>query len=400
LTRNAKASAIREQPGALFEKFEIYLEENMTNRLRIQMWRLLSTVLVAIPLLTVFCLAAAAQQFGPWSAPVNLGSTVNSACDDQHPTLSKGGLSLIFSSTRPQDPILNSCDVALHLWVSRRDSLDSPWQTPLPLTMLNSPDNSPFFDYAPNLTTDGHWLFFHSSRSEGSCTGGGLAELWAAHRQDNHDDFGWETPINLGCTLNISGASDAGPNFWEDDTTGTLYLYFTRNLMPANPDGFSIYLSTCNADLESCNRQQLWGTAELIGELSSSVRDTRTAIRRRDGLEMIVTSRRCNSPIPAIDAHLCSTLSAGGLDLWVSTRDAVQLSQENWSIPVDLNHDNLNKCSQLGIAPCPVVNTSVNDGAPALSWDGQTMIFYSNRPGGSGGNDLYVSTRTKVTGPN
>ncbi len=368
----------------------------MTNRLRIQMWRLLPAVLVATALLAVFCSAAAAQQFGPWSTPVNLSSTVNSACDDQHPTLSKDGLSLIFSSTRPQDPTLTSCDVALHLWVSQRDSLDSPWQAPLPLTMLNSPDNSPFQEHAPNLTTDGHWLFFHSSRNEGSCNGGGLAELWAARRQDKRNDFGWETPINLGCTLNISGADNAGPNFWEDDTTGTLYLYFTRNLTHANPDGFSIYLSTCSADLDSCNRQQLWGTADRVAQLSSSVRDTRTAIRRRDGLEMIVTSRRCNSPIPPIDIQLCSTLSAGGLDLWVSTRDSVQLSQDNWSTPVNLNQDNLDKCSQLGIAPCPVVNTRANDGAPALSWDGLTMVFYSNRPGGSGGNDLYVSSRTKL----
>jgi WD40-like Beta Propeller Repeat len=341
---------------------------------------------------------ARAQNYGPWSSPVNLGSTVNSQCDDQHPTLSKDGLSLIFSSTRPQDPTLTSCDVALHLWVSQRDSLDSdsPWQAPQPLTMLNSPDNSPFQDHAPNLTTDGHWLLFHSGRKDGSCNGGGRVELWAAHRRDKRNDFGWETPINLGCTLNISGADDAGPNFWEDDTTGTLYLYFTRNLTPANPDGFHIFLTTCNADLDSCNRQQLWGTADPVEELSSSVRDTRTAIRRRDGLEMIVTSRRCNSPIPAIDSQPCSTLSAGGLDLWVSTRDSVQPSQDNWSIPINLNQDNLGKCNQLGVAPCPVVNTPANDGAPALSWDGQTMIFYSNRPGGAGGNDLYMSTRTKL----
>ena len=340
---------------------------------------------------------AAAQEFGPWSAPVNLGATVNSACDDQHPTLSKDGLNLIFSSTRPQEPTLTSCDVRLHLWVSQRDSLDSLWQVPQPLTMLNSPDNSPFQEYAPNLTTDGHWLFFHSTRNEGSCNGGGRFELWAAHRQDKRNDLGWETPVNLGCALNISGADNAGPNVWEDDTTGTLYLYFTRNLTaPPNPDGYHIYLSTCNADLDTCIRQQLWGTAELVGALSSSVRDTRTAIRRRDGLEMVVTSRRCNSPIPTPDIPLCSTLSAGMLDLWVSTRDFVQLSQDNWSTPVNLNQDNLAKCNQSSITPCPVVNMGANDGAPALSWDGLTMIFYSNRPGGSGGNDLYVSTRGKL----
>jgi hypothetical protein len=42
--------------------------------------------------------------------------------------------------------------------------------------------------------------------------------------------------------------------------------------------------------------------------------------------------------------------------------------------------------------------SSASDGAAALSWDGQTMVFYSNRAGGFGGNDLYMSTREKLTG--
>jgi hypothetical protein len=358
------------------EKLEIYLEEKMRNK-----WFIRFVVLTVFVLLGSFAFPARAQQFGPWSGPLNLGATINSACDDMHPTLSKDGLSLIFSSTRPQDSTLTPCDVALHLWVSQRDSLDSPWQPPQPLTMLNSADNSPFQEHAPYLTTDGHWLFFHSSRADGSCNGGGRQELWAAHRQDKRNDSGWEAPINLGCALNIAGADDAGPNVWEDDTTGTLYLYFTRNLTPANSNGFDIYLSTCTADLSGCNRQQLWSPGVYVPELSSSVRDTRTAIRRRDGLEMIVTSNRAGT--------------LGMLDVWVSTRDSVQ---DNWSPSVNLNQENLAKCALMGIDPaaCPVLNTAANDGAPAFSWDGQTMIFYSNRPGGSGGNDLYTSTRTKL----
>jgi len=209
----------------------------MKNKFRIRTTLLLSEVLAAVALLAVISLPSAAQQFGPWSAPASLGSTVNSACDDMHPTLSKDGLSLIFSSTRPQDPALTGCDAALHLWVSERDSLDSPWQTPQPLTMINSPDGSPFQDHAPYLTTDGHWLFFHSARAERSCNGGGRTELWAAHREDKRNDFGWETPIHLGCTLNISGADDAGPNVWKDDAPGTLYLYFTTDTTHANPKG-------------------------------------------------------------------------------------------------------------------------------------------------------------------
>ena len=35
-------------------------------------------------------------------------------------------------------------------------------------------------------------------------------------------------------------------------------------------------------------------------------------------------------------------------------------------------------------------------GAPALSWDGTTLYFYSTRPGGFGGRDLYVATRRKL----
>src|SRR5689334_10204457 len=71
--------------------------------------------------------SARAQQFGPWSGPVNLGATVNSACSDQHPALSKDGLTLMFASDRPLDNSSSPCLGAptfLHLWVTQRDCLD------------------------------------------------------------------------------------------------------------------------------------------------------------------------------------------------------------------------------------------------------------------------------------
>lgn len=329
---------------------------------------------IAACALFLSCEAALGQQFGPWSAPITLGSTVNSRCDDQHPALSKDGLSLVFSSTRPQNPVWPGCDPGLHLWVSQRDSLDSPWQPPQPLTMLNTQDSSPFTDYSPNFSTDGHWLFFHSSRADSSCNGGGRLELMAAHRQDGRNGLGWESPINLGCVLNTAGADNAGPTFWEDNSTGTLYLYFTRNETPANPNGFNIYVSTCTSDVSSCNRHQLWSPGSYVVELNSAgFRNTRTAIRRRDGLEMLITSNRPGT--------------VGGLDLWVSTRGS---AQDPWSIPIDLNVENSSK------GGTAAVTTTANDAAPALSWDGQTMIFYSNKAGGLGGNDLYMSARQKL----
>ena len=334
----------------------------------------MKTISVVLAFAALLVASASAQEFGPWSAPVSLGATVNSNCDDMHPTLSKDGLSLIFSSTRPLTG--TTClPVAMHLWVSQRDSLDSPWQNPQPLDAVNSPFTSNYQDHAAYLTTDGHWLFFHSNRP-GGCNNGAYQELMAAHRQNKRDDFGWETPINLGCTLNTA-ANNAGPNVWEDDSTGTIYLYFTRNLTPANPNGFNIYLSTCASDISNCVQQQLWTAADFVPELSApGFRNTRTSIRRRDGLEMFVTSNRPGS--------------VGLLDLWVATRAS---SQDLWSIPINVNTDNVNKGGDA------VINTASNDGAPAISWDGQMIVFYSNRARGSGGNDLYMSTRLKLSDP-
>jgi hypothetical protein len=333
--------------------------------------------------ITVFCVLllsciAAAQEFGPWSVPVSLGPTINSKCNDQHPALSKDGLTLVFASNRAANAT-DPCLAAVHLWASQRDGLDSPWQVPQPLSMLNSSFGSNYEDMAANFATDGHWLFFHSQRPSDCVPAGGIRQLWAAHRQNKRDDFGWESPINLGCILN-GPTDDAGPTFFEDDTMGTLYLYFTRDLISPTVDpagiGFDIYVSTCTGDLDTCNRQQLWSAGSYVPELSSPLRDTRTAIRRRDGLEMIVTSNRAGT--------------VGGLDLWVSSRGSVQ---EPWSLPINLNDDNVNKGGD------PVLNTIGNDGAAALSWDGRTMIFYSNKAGGFGGNDLYVSTRQKLPMP-
>ena len=354
------------------------------------------SLLIAIAIAILMAATTArAQEFGPWSTPVNLGPVINSVCNDMHPTLSKDGLSVIFSSNRPSTPG-HPCLAALHLWVSQRDSLDSPWEAPQPLKMLNSPDDSLYEDHAPNLTNDGHWLFFHSNRPSDCVPAGGIRELWAAHRHDKRDDFGWEAPINPGCVVNGPNADGsilfdhAGPNFFEDDATGILYLYFTGDPIPPNVDppgnGFDIYVSTCTADLESCNRQQLWSSGTLIPQLSSPVRDTRTAIRRRDGLEILIATNRPGT--------------VGLIDLFVSTRPSVQFGQDNWPSPVNINQDNLDKCTQLGmdLGSCPVVNTTANDGGPALSWDGQTLMFFSNRAVGFGGNDLYVSTRQKLTG--
>ena len=62
-----------------------------------------------------------------WSEPVHLEPPINTSSTDQSPALSPDGLSLYFASDRPGS--LGGVD----LWVSRRASHHSAWETPVNL---------------------------------------------------------------------------------------------------------------------------------------------------------------------------------------------------------------------------------------------------------------------------
>jgi hypothetical protein len=90
---------------------------------------------------------------------------------------------------------------------------------------------------------------------------------------------------------------------------------------------------------------------------------------------------------------IMSTGRPGGVgseDLWVSTRNS---TLDLWSPPVNLDAENL------ALGQPPVVNTTAFDGAPALSFDGTTLYFFSERPGGFGKRDLYMTTRARLREP-
>lgn len=287
--------------------------------------------------------------YGPWSAPVNLGPVVNSAYNDQHPSISKDGLSLYFVSNRPGGFGGND------IWVTQRATQDDPWGPPQNLgPSINTSSN----DFAPDLTIDGHHLYMNSDRP-GGCGG---SDLYVAWRRDKHDDFGWDPPVNLGCTVNTI-YDESGPTFFEDDATGLQYLYFTSLNRPGGLGDFDVYVSTRSND------DAPWGPGVDVVELNGPYRDTRTAIRR-DGLEIFLASDS-RGRIGGI----------GSQDLWVSTRAT---TADPWSTPANLG---------------PTVNSTAFDGAPALSFDGTTLYFFSARPGGFGANDLYVTTRARLGGP-
>jgi WD40-like Beta Propeller Repeat len=291
------------------------------------------------------------SQFGPWGTPVNLGPVVNSPSNDQHPAISKDGLSLYITSSRPGG------FGGLDLWVSHRDSAESPWQPPV---NLGPTINTAVDERVPTFSRDGHWMLFGSINRPG---GFGATDLWASYREHVHDDFGWQAPVNLGPNVNTATDED-GATLFPDDESGVTTLYFT-SLNRAGHLGtdWDIYASTLNPD-------GTFGPAAPVTELNvpggpTNGRDTRTAIRH-DAREILITSNRPGGQ--------------GGNDLWVSTRAS---TSEPWSAPVNLG---------------PVVNGRFLDGAPALSSDGQTLFFYSDRPGGVGSFDLYMTMRQRVHG--
>jgi hypothetical protein len=131
----------------------------------------------------------------PWTEceMVNLGPVVNTQNGEALVTVSSDGLELYFS------------DYDLHrpggygeedLWVTRRATRDSPWETPENLgPIVNSPAN----ESRAHISMDGLLLFFDSRRQGGY----GGSDLYVTRRKTLSDP--WEEPMNLGPNVNSAG---------------------------------------------------------------------------------------------------------------------------------------------------------------------------------------------------
>jgi len=274
-----------------------------------------------------------------WSEPVNLGPVVNSDALDMNAGLSPDAHELYFVSTRSGGQGAND------LWVSHRRCLQCPWETPV---NLGTPINTAANEGAPTLSDDGRLLFFYSARSGGQ----GGSDIWISRRiSTGADGDVWGDPVNLGPDVNTA-VNEQGAYYVRGDGEGTATLYFNRALAASGQDIYKVSLSTDGEPL---------GPAVAVSELNSPNTDQKLAVST-DGHELLLSSNRPGT--------------FGDLDIWRFTRQAIH---DAWSAPEHIG------------AP---LNTRYIDSQPTLSRDGGTMIFTSSRPGGSGGNDLWISTRT------
>ena len=299
-------------------------------------------VLIGIAVAMIFTPLVSAKHFGPWGGPVNMESIpgtspeLNTPSNEGYPIQSPDGLSLYIVSDRPGG------FGALDILVARRASTDEPWGAP---ENLGLPINSSANDWSPT-PVPGHGLFFVSTRVD-TC---GLDDIYFTRFKDG----AWEEPQNVGCQIN-STAFDFGPSYFEDEN-GHAILYFASNRpggFEAGGADFDIYFSVD------------FGPAQLAPGLNTAFNDNRPNVRK-DGREIVFDSNRPGG--------------LGLLDIYTASRET---TAADWSSPTN---------------PGSPINSAANDARPTLSRDGFTMFFGSNRPGGDGQSDLYMTTREKRTG--
>lgn len=307
------------------------------------MKRMQALLLAAVIVGVVSVATANAMHFSPWTSAQKIdeingnSAELNTAFQDGCPIQSPDGLSLYMASNRPGGHGL------LDIWVARRASKDEPFGAP---EDVGAPVNSAADDFCPTPVR-GNGLFFVSRRSgPGTC---GLGDIYFTRFNRMH---GWSEPEHLACAPAgpNTALDEQGPSYFEADGQG--YLYFSSSSAAVPGD---IYASRETADGS-------FGPASPVAELNSTSNDIQPNVRK-DGLEVVFSS-------PG---------TSGGQDIYAATRDS---SSEPWSAPVNLG---------------PAVNTAAGETRPSLSWDGRDLLF-GRAPGPEGSGDIYLSTRTKITG--
>lgn len=153
-------------------------------------------------------------------------------------------------------------------------------------------------------------------------------------------------PVNLGPSVNSEGYE-----FVNHITPDRERLYFTRRMTSGERRDEQFYYCVNIGD-------SIWSESIDIGEPINSESDEGAMTVSPDGQYLFYSG--CNN-----------VNGFGSCDLYVS-----QLSGDKWSEPKNLG---------------PIINTSGWESQPSFSSDGRTLFFVSNRPGGQGSSDIWIT---------
>ncbi|PSK95175.1 outer membrane protein OmpA-like peptidoglycan-associated protein [Taibaiella chishuiensis] len=156
-----------------------------------------------------------------------------------------------------------------------------------------------------------------------------------------------DTPRNMGPMIN-SRYDEYFPSVSRDDST----LVFTRKTNGVDEDFYSARRDSCGG----------WFTARDMGTPPNSPQQEGAQMLSADGHYLFFM--RCGN-------RSLNGWEAGGCDLYFSYTE-----KEGWSQPVPFG---------------ATINTPGYEGMPSLSSDNKELFFVSEREGGYGGKDIYVS---------
>lgn len=142
------------------------------------------------------------------------------------------------------------------------------------------------------------------------------------------------------------------------------YIVFQSN-RPSGKGGMDYWLSE-NKNFKDRTGKAQWQEPVNLNEINSvGIEGPFTILFDEEGKpkEMFFTSMKMNS-----------REGYAGLNIYYSKRES---AIDKWSMPIHLND----------------INSDFEDKMPAISPDGKTLVFSSNRPGGYGGFDLWISER-------
>lgn len=159
--------------------------------------------------------------------------------------------------------------------------------------------------------------------------------------------FHKDTVYNMGCAINSKDA-EMFPWMSADDST----IFFTRRRNGSDEDFYVAKLDTCGE----------WYTAENMGSPPNTPNQEAAQSISADGHYLFFMQCENRSE---------NGWTAGGCDLYMSYR-----ADSIWSVPQSFG---------------ATINTPAYEGMPCLSPDNRELYFVSNREGGYGGMDIWVS---------
>jgi outer membrane protein OmpA-like peptidoglycan-associated protein len=270
--------------------------------------------------------------------PVNLGKAINSPDFEYCPSITADGKTLIFTRNSRS----NGVDSQEDFYVSHK--VNNEWTIATPIPEINSPGN----EGAPSISADGQYMFYAScvnmygNYGDETRKGYGSCDIFFAQQSNGK----WTKPMNIGPPVNTANW-ETQPSFSSDGKT----LYFIRGLV--GRDGIKdqdIYMSEIGAD----------GKFGVPVKLSDNV--------NTKGIEESVYIHPDNQTLYfTSDGH---PETMGGLDIYMSRRQP----DGSWGPAINLGYP---------------INTYNDESGLLVGPEGNIAYFFSDRPGGFGGLDLY-----------